>query len=141
MELPVLVSVTVNEVLSPRSIEAGPLIETAPCGLGGGGAGAVTVNAARLLVTSACEALMFVVPARPPVAKPDALIVATAVLELDQVAVAVKSLVVLSLNVPVAVNCWVCPSSMEPLPGATEMEVNVGGGGGGLAADGSSTTK
>ena len=32
VELPVFVRVTVNEVLSPRSIEDGPLIETDPCG-------------------------------------------------------------------------------------------------------------
>ena len=48
VELPVFVSVTVYEVLSPRSIEEGPLIETEPCGVDGG-ADAVTVNVAVVL--------------------------------------------------------------------------------------------
>ena len=135
MELPVFVRVTVNDVLSPRSIEVGPLIATEPCGVGGGVAGAVTVNVAGLLVIPSWDAVMFAVPSRIPLANPDPVIVATAVSVLDQVAVVVTSLVVLSLNVPIAVNCWVCPSSIEGLPGVTEMDVNVGGCGGAVTVN------
>ena len=93
----------------------------------GGGGGAVTVNAPMLLVIPSWEAVMFVVPAKTPLAPPDALIVATALLELAHVAVVVRGVVLPSLNVPVAVKGWVCPSSIEALRGATAMEVNVGG--------------
>ena len=71
---------------------------------------------------------MLLVPARTPVARPDAVIVATAVLELAHVAVAVRSLLLPSLNVPVAENGCVWPSSIEALAGATEMEIKLGGG-------------
>ena len=47
---PVFVSVTVYEVLSPRLIEEGPLIETDPCGVGEGGAGVVTINVVPVLL-------------------------------------------------------------------------------------------
>ena len=46
--------------------------------------------------------------------------------ELAQVTAEVKSAVLKSLKVPVAVNCWVCPSSIEALIGVTVMSVNVG---------------
>jgi hypothetical protein len=58
---------------------------------------------------------MKVVPAERAVARPEESMVATAVIELTQVAVEVKSAVLESLKVPVAVNCWVCPSSIEAL--------------------------
>ncbi len=73
---------------------------------------------------------MLAAPARIPLASPEALIVATEVLELDHAAVVVRIAVLPSLKVPVAVNCCVWPSSMEALRGATEMKVKVGGGGG-----------
>ncbi len=71
---------------------------------------------------------MEVVPAERAVARPEESMVATVVSELTQVAVEVKSAVLESLKVPVAVNCWVCPSSIETLVGVTAMEVKVGGG-------------
>ena len=75
---------------------------------------------------------MLLVPARTPVARPDASMMATVSVELVHVAVAVRSAALPSLKVPVAVNCCVCPSSMEALTGATEMEVKVGGAGGAI---------
>jgi len=55
-------------------------------------------------VTPLCAALIFVEPTLFPVARPDALTVATAVLEEDQVTELVRFWVLPSLNVPVAVN-------------------------------------
>ncbi len=54
--------------------------------------------------------------------------VATVLSELAQVTAEVKLAVLKSLKVPVAVNCWVCPSSIEAAVGVTAMEVKVGGG-------------
>ena len=51
-----------------------------------------------------CVALMLVVPVLPPVAKPDALTVATAEFEDDQVTEFVRFCVLPSLKVSVAVN-------------------------------------
>jgi len=48
----------------------------------GGGGGSVTVSVAVGLVIAPCKAVMLVVPTRTPLARPDAVIVATAVLEL-----------------------------------------------------------
>ena len=55
-------------------------------------------------------------------------IVATAVLEDDQVAVVVRSFVELSLKVPVAANCWVLPIWIEGLAGVTDIDTSDGGG-------------
>ena len=52
--------------------------------------------------------------------------VAAAVLDELQVAVAVMSLVELSLYFAVAVNCWVAPVAIEAGFGETEMDVSVG---------------
>ncbi len=69
------------------------------------GGGVVTCRLAELLLTASWEAVMLVVPAETAVARPEALMVAMAVSELTQVAVEVKSAVLESLKVPVAVNC------------------------------------
>ncbi len=66
---------------------------------------AVTLRVAELLPTPSWEAVMLVVPAERAVARPDGPMVATVALELAQVALLVRSAVLLSLNVPVAVNC------------------------------------
>ena len=89
--------------------------------------GAVTSSAARLLVTKSWAAVISLVPAQTPVASPEASIVAAAA-ELAQVALDVRSAVLLSLKVPVAVNCCVAPSWMEALTGVTEMDWRTGGG-------------
>lgn len=70
----------------------------------GGGAAVVTVRVVLPLVAPE-TALMVVVPALTAVANPVELIVAAAAFDEDQVAVFVRSWVVLSLNAPVAVNC------------------------------------
>jgi len=62
------------------------------------------VSATAGLVTVPDLAVMLVVPAATPVAKPAELMVAATVLEETQVAVLVRSAVLLSLYVPVAVN-------------------------------------
>jgi hypothetical protein len=58
-------------------------------------------------------------PIATAVASPELLIVATVVLDELQVAEAVKSCLLPSLNVPVAVNCWVVPVVIDGFPGVT----------------------
>ena len=65
---------------------------------------------------------MVVVPAPELVAKPEPLTTATPLLEELQVAVAVMSCVLPSLNVPVAANCWVVPSAIDGLAGLIAIE-------------------
>src|SRR5439155_1501212 len=60
-----------------------------------------------------------------PCEPPALLIVATAVLDELQVTWVVRSCVVLSLKVPVAVNCWVNPSGRPGLVGVTAIETRV----------------
>src|SRR6266536_3794645 len=81
---------------------------------------AVTVSVV-LPETPPKVAVIVVVPAATDVARPcdppALLIVATAVLDELQVTWVVRSCVVLSLKVPVAVNCWVNPSGRPGLVG------------------------
>src|SRR5206468_1456400 len=74
-------------------------------------------------------AVIVVVPAATDVARPcdppALLIVATAVLDELQVTWVVRSCVVVSLKVPVAVNCWVNPSGRPGLVGVTAIETRV----------------
>lgn len=86
---------------------------------------AVTTRAAELLVMPLCVAVTVTLPAATPLAKPAVLIVASAVLEEFQVAVEVKSWVLLSLKVAVALNCWVAPAAIEAEAGVTVMDFNV----------------
>lgn len=72
-------------------------------------------------------AAMVVVPRATAVASPAALIVATAVFDEDQVAVLVRSCVVLSLNEPVAVNCRAEPVWIDGAAGVTEIETRLAG--------------
>ena len=62
-------------------------------------------------------------PCAAPVAKPAALTVAVAELEVLQVAEPVTFCIELSLNVAVAVSCWVEPEGIEGLVGVMEIEV------------------
>ena len=75
-------------------------------------------------VTLPLVALIVDVPAFSAVASPAALIVATVVVPEAQTAPLVKSCVVLSLNVPVAVNCCVFPTRMEGFAGVTAIDTN-----------------
>ena len=68
-------------------------------------------------------AVMIVVPAVRAVAKPSLLTVATAVLDELQVTYAVISSLGKTANFPMAVNCWVVPTSIIGLSGVTVMEV------------------
>ena len=67
--------------------------------------GAVTVSVSFGLVTLPCVAVMLVVPVATAVASPEALMVATLVVEEDQVTELVMLAVEPSEKVPVAVNC------------------------------------
>ena len=71
-------------------------------------AAAVTVSTVEP-VTAPSVALIVLVPAATPVASPPAVIVATAVVADAHVTWLVRFCVLLSLNVPVAVNCCVVP--------------------------------
>jgi len=70
-------------------------------------------------------ALIVELPAFTPVAKPEALIVATVVVPDAHVTLPVKSCVELSLNVPVAVNCCVPATMMEGVAGVTAIDDSV----------------
>jgi hypothetical protein len=70
-------------------------------------------------------ALIEEVPVATVVAKPAALIVATVVVADAQVTVLVKFCVLLSLKVPVAVNCCVRPLATEGLAGVTAIDCRV----------------
>lgn len=61
-----------------------------------------------------------------PFARPLAAIVATLVLEEDQVTELVRFCVLPSLYVPVAVNCWVSPAAKEGLAGVTATDFSAG---------------
>jgi len=76
-------------------------------------------------------ALISTVPTAIPVASPEASIVATSSLLLVQVTDPVRSAVLPSEYVPVAVNCWVLSITIEAVSGTTSIDVNEGGSGGG----------
>ena len=65
-------------------------------------------------------------PAATAVAKPDAVMLATAVLVELQVAEPVRSWLLPSLNIPVAVNCCVAPGLMFAFAGVMEMDTKAG---------------
>jgi hypothetical protein len=85
---------------------------------------AVTVNKVEPLMDDDV-AVIVEVPTPAPLASPDALIVAVAVVADDHVTVLVRFCVVPSLNVPVAVNCWVAPLAIEGFAGVTAIDCNV----------------
>src|ERR1700746_2779687 len=90
---------------------------------------AVTVSDAAGETTGPKVAVMLVGPAPTAVARPfepDALLmVATPVAEEAQVTVEVRSWIVLSVKVPVAVNCSVSPLAMLGVGGVTAMDTSV----------------
>ncbi len=99
--------------------------------LGFTGVTAIVVSEAGVTVSVApgertppnCD-LITVEPCAAPVAKPVLLMVATPVIEEDHVAQAVNSCGVVSISVPVAVNCWVVPLAMLAVAGDTASEDN-----------------
>src|ERR1700678_977327 len=68
---------------------------------------------------------MVEVPTPAPLASPEALIVAVAVVPEDQVTVDVRFCVVPSLNVPVAVNCCVARLAIDGFAGVTAIDCSV----------------
>jgi hypothetical protein len=87
---------------------------------------AVTVSGSFGLTTLPCVAVICVVPAATAVANPVAVpIVAKAVFDDFQVTLVVMFFVELSLYVPVAVNCWVFPATIEGEAGVTAIDCNV----------------
>ena len=70
-------------------------------------------------------AVIVVEPAAIAVASPPATIVATPVSDDVQVTEFVRSCVVLSEYVPVALNCWFVPAAMFGFAGVTAMETSV----------------
>ena len=85
----------------------------------------VTVNV-ELPDTDPDVAVMIVEPGATDVASPEvAFTVAMARVPEDQVALVVRSAVLASLNVPVAVNCCVSPFAMWGLDGVTAIETRL----------------
>jgi hypothetical protein len=70
-------------------------------------------------------AVMVEVPTPAPVARPAVLIVAIEVVAELQVTLDVRFCVEPSLNVPVAVNCWVAPLVIEGFAGVTTIDCSV----------------
>lgn len=89
------------------------------------------VFAAAFTVSAACavnplaEAVIVVEPAPTAVARPDALMVATVVLDEDHVMPVVSGAVVPLLYVAVTLNCWVAPAVAVADGGVTAMAVTV----------------
>jgi len=84
--------------------------------------GAFTVNVVEML-TAPRVAEIFVVPAAMPVATPFASMVATPVADDPQLTRAVRSRLLPSLYVPVAVNCWLVFTGIEDAAGKMLMPV------------------
>jgi hypothetical protein len=87
--------------------------------------GAVTVNVAGADVLPAAVAVMFVLPVATAVANPLPEIVATLVVAEAHVAELVRSFVLLSEYIPVAVNCCVAPAAIDAEAGVTATLVSV----------------
>jgi len=88
---------------------------------------AVTVSVSAGLVTPFSDAVICEVPTAIPLAKPAELIVATLVVPELHVTLAVKFCVLLSVYVPVAVNCCVVPFAIVGLAGVTAIDTTVAG--------------
>ena len=85
---------------------------------------AVTVNWVEPVAVPEV-ALMLAEPTLTPCANPVALIVAIETVSDDQVAVPVRSCLLLSVNVPVAVNCWLVPTAIDGVVGVTANDTSV----------------
>jgi hypothetical protein len=85
----------------------------------------VTVSVSPGLVTPLKAAVICVVPVPTPVASPALVIVATAGVPEVHVAWLVRSCVLLSVYVPVALNCWLSPFAIDGLTGVTAIDCSV----------------
>jgi len=83
----------------------------------------VTVSSVELLTVPEV-AVMFAVPIATLCASPPLLIVAVEGVSEDHVAVPVRFCVLLSVNVPVAVNCWLVPFAIDGAAGVTAIETS-----------------
>jgi len=120
VDLSEYVAVAVNCCVFPTTIEAVAGVTAMLTTVG-----AVTVNVAGADVFPAAVAVMFVLPVATAVANPLAEIVATLVLAEAHVAELVKSFVLLSEYIPVAVNCCVAPAAIDAEAGVTATPVSV----------------
>jgi hypothetical protein len=85
------------------------------------------VDPTMLVFPCALVAVMVVfVPPVKPVAKPPAVMLAASVFDEAHTTDAVRSCVVLSENVPVAMNCWFCPTTTVGFTGVTAMDTSTG---------------
>src|ERR1700678_2617458 len=113
------VPVAVNCCVSPLSIGGFAGVTAIDCSVA-----AVTVSKVEPLIEDDV-AVIVELPTPAPVARPPVLIVAVVVVPEVQVTVDVRFCVVPSLNVPVAVNCWVAPLAIEGFAGVTAIDCNV----------------
>jgi hypothetical protein len=120
VDLSEYVAVAVNCCVFPTTIEAVAGVTAMLTTVG-----AVTVNVAGADVFPAAVAVMFVLPVATAVANPLPEIVATLVLADAHVAELVRSFVLLSEYVPVAVNCCVAPAAIDAEAGVTATPVSV----------------
>src|SRR6202007_1720720 len=92
--------------------------------IAGAGAGFTVSSVEPVMLPTVAEIVEL--PAPTPVARPVALIVATAAVPEAHTAL-LSTCVVLSLNVPVAVNCCVAPLVIEGFAGVTAIDTSVAG--------------
>src|SRR6202040_2775178 len=114
------VPVAVNCCVAPLVIEGFPGVTAIDTSVAG-----VTVSSFEPVMLPTVAEIVEV-PAPTPVAKPVALIVATPGVAEAHTAL-LSTCVVLSLNVPVAVNCCVAPLVIEGFPGVTAIDTSVAG--------------
>jgi hypothetical protein len=113
------VPVAVNCCVRPLAIEGLAGVTAIDCSVA-----AVTVSKVEPEIAPEV-AVIDDVPAETAVARPTAVIVAVAGVAELQVMLPVRFCVLLSLNVPVAVNCWVRPLAIEGFAGVTVIDCNV----------------
>src|SRR5271154_5542830 len=113
------VPVAVNCCVAPLVIEGCAGATVIDCTVA-----AVTVRTVEPLIAPDV-ALIVEVPTPAPVARPAVVIVAVVVVPDDQVTVDVRFWVEPSLNVPVAVNCWVLPLVIDGFAGVTAIDCSV----------------
>ena len=120
MLLSLYVPVAVNCCVAPLAIVGLTGVTAIDCSVA-----AVTVNTSAGDVTPLSAAVMLLVPTPTPVASPPAVMVATVVVAEFQLTDAVMFAVLLSLYVPVAVNCCVAPLAIVGLTGVTAIDCSV----------------
>jgi hypothetical protein len=113
------VPVAVNCCVAPLVIDGFAGVTAIDCSVA-----AVTVSTVEPLIAPDV-ALIVEVPTPAPVARPAVVIVAVEVVPELHVTVLVKFCVLPSLNVPVAVNCWVAPLVIEGFAGVTAIDCSV----------------